>query len=117
MGNGIAGVVAERGASLLGVIGDATFLSVPVVSNRRVLGVLSLTERFGERPYTSRDLASSVAMSSHIAEILEYRRESLVDVVTGLPNRKAFEEVLDRELERSRRSISRFSVFSWMSMV
>ena len=48
VGQGIAGIVAERGMVLLGSVADQTFVSMPVVTERGVEGVLNLTERFGE---------------------------------------------------------------------
>jgi diguanylate cyclase (GGDEF)-like protein len=110
VGRGIAGIVAERGMVLLGSVADQTFVSTPVVTERGIEGVLNLTERLGGRPFTSRDIASSNALATHIARLLEYRRRAAVDVVSGLPNRRAFEEMLERELARSERTQGSFSV-------
>ena len=110
LGRGIAGIVAERGMVLLGSVADQTFVSTPIVTERGVEGVLNLTDRFGGRPFTTHDLGSSKALATHIARLLEYRRRAAVDVVSGLPNRRAFEEMLDRELARSERTGGSLSV-------
>lgn len=109
-GHGIAGLVAERGYSLLGSVANQTFLSTPIITRLGIEGVLNLTERLGGRQYTSLDLSSTSAVAGHIAELLQYRREALVDPVSGLPNRRAFEDALQRELSRSERSDRQFSV-------
>lgn len=110
MGSGIAGIVAERGMTLLGHVADQTFVSTPIITQTGIEGVLNITDRLGGKPYTGRDLASSTAVAGHIANLLEYRRDSLVDVVSDLPNRRAFEEALERELARSARTKGHFSV-------
>lgn len=104
IGRGIAGIVAEKAVTLLGQLADDTFVSAPIITREGVEGVLNLTERFGGRQFTGQDLASSSLIAGHIAHLLEYRRDSMVDSVTGLPNRRAFEEVLYRELARSART-------------
>lgn len=110
VGRGIAGVVAEKGTTLLGHVRDETFVSTPIVTGLGIEGVLNLTERLGRRPFTSGDLASSSALAGHIGQLLDYRRLSLVSIVSGLPNRRAFEEALQRELARSERTKGRFSL-------
>ena len=110
-GSGIAGIVAERGFALLGrSLSDETFLSAPIVTRHGVEGVLNLTNRLGNRQFSGRDLASTGFVAAHIANLLEFRREAAVDVVTRLPNRKAFEEALDRELARGARTGAPFSL-------
>lgn len=109
-GAGIAGLVAERAVSLLGrTRANETFISVPVVTASGVEGVLCLTERLGGRHYTGPDLASTGIMANHIATLIEYRRDVMVDPVSGLPNRRAFEEALEREISRAERTGRRFS--------
>lgn len=110
-GTGIAGIVAARGLSLFGRgLNNETFLVTPIVTREGIEGVLSLTERLGGRQYTGNDLASTSYVASHIGDLLEYRRGAQIDVVSGLPNRRAFDEALQRELARSVRSTREFSV-------
>jgi diguanylate cyclase (GGDEF)-like protein len=110
VGRGIAGLVAERGVNLLGVIQDQTFLSTPVITHRGVEGVLNMTERLGGRLYTSTDLAASLTVAGHIGVLLEYRRQAQIDFVSGLPNRQAYEEAAERELRRSEREGRQMSI-------
>jgi diguanylate cyclase (GGDEF)-like protein len=110
-GQGMAGIVAEKGVSLLGRSpSNETFVIAPVITRNGVEGVLSMTERFGGRQLTGNDLSSSTFMAGHIADLLEYRRLAMIDFVTGLPNRRAFEDALERELARSTRAPRPFSV-------
>jgi len=110
-GIGIAGIAAQKGITLLGRCRNSeTFVVAPIVTHEGVEGVLNLTHRLGGRPFTGTDLTSSSFLAEHIAHLLEYRREALVDPVSGLPNRRGFEDALRRELARSSRSGSRFSV-------
>ncbi len=110
IGYGIAGFVALRGTTLLGRFANETFLSVPVPTSQGIEGVLNLTERFGGRPFTPDDLASTHLMVRHIGRVLEYRRESNIDPASGLPNRRAFAEALERELTRGERTGSHFTL-------
>jgi diguanylate cyclase (GGDEF)-like protein len=111
LGQGMAGIVAEKGLSLLGrSVTNQTFVIAPVISHAGIEGVLSLTDRLGGRQYTSADLASSTFVAGHIADLLEYRRQAMIDTVTGLPNRRAFDEALERELARASRAAKQFSV-------
>lgn len=110
-GTGIAGIVAARGLSLFGRgLNNETFLCTPIVTREGIEGVLSLTERLGGRQYTGNDLASTLYVAGHIGDLLEYRRGAQIDFVSGLPNRRAFDEALQRELARSVRSKHEFSV-------
>ena len=110
-GQGMAGIVAEKGMSLLGrSVANQTFLIAPVITPRGIEGVLNLTDRLGGRQFSGSDLTSSTFMAGHIADLLEYRRQAMIDAVTGLPNRRAFEDALERELARSARAARPFSV-------
>ena len=110
-GRGIAGVVAERGMSLLGRSPtNETFVSAPIITSQGIEGVLNLTERFGGKQYHGADLTAAGFVTRHIATLLEYRRDALVDPVSGLPNRRAFEATLERELARAARAGRHFSV-------
>ncbi|HZT96082.1 MAG TPA: GGDEF domain-containing protein [Chloroflexota bacterium] len=110
MGYGIAGFVAEHGKPLLGALANDTFVSIPVFTTRGVEGVLNMTDRLGGRPYTRDDMGSSKVFAKHIGDVLEYRRESHINVISGLPDRAAFEEALERELNRAERSGAAFTL-------
>lgn len=110
VGEGIAGLVVERGIALFGSKGDQTFMSAPVSTERGVEGALNLTERIGDRQYSADDLASASAMARHIGHLIQYSRHAAHDLVSGLPNRRAFEEILEREIALSRRTGSAFGV-------
>ena len=110
-GSGVAGLVAEKGLSLLGrSLANETFVCAPIVTSAGIEGVLNVTERFGGRPYTGPDLAATGFVAQHIGHLLEFRRRSQIDFVSGLPNRAAFEEALARELARSARTHRQFSL-------
>lgn len=110
IGHGIAGLVAERNISLFGAFDDATFLSAPVVTDQGVEGVLSVTDRIGGKQYTTADVALATSAAGHIGHLIQYARTSVRDPVSGLPNRRAFEEVLERELALGERTGTCFSL-------
>jgi len=110
-GAGVAGLVAEKGLSLLGrSLSNETFVCAPIVTQSGIEGVLNVTDRIGGRQFSGADLASTSFVAAHIANLLEFRRQSMVDFVSGLPNRTAFEEALERELARSARTNRQFSM-------
>jgi diguanylate cyclase (GGDEF)-like protein len=110
VGQGIAGLVVERGIALFGAKGDQTFMSTPVTTERGVEGALNLTDRLGGRQYSGDDIESASAVASHIGHLIQYSRHAAHDLVSGLPNRRAFEEILEREIALSRRTGSAFGV-------
>lgn len=110
VGRGIAGTVAERGHPLLGKIAGRTFISVPVLSDRALEGVLNVTERRDGREYTSVDLDVALRAALHIGTLIEYGRQASRDPVSGLHNRPSFEEALEREVARSLRTGGVFAV-------
>lgn len=110
LGQGIAGIVVERGIVLFGAKGDQTFMSAPVATERGIEGALNLTDCLDGRQYTADDIASARAVATHIGHLIQYSRHAAHDLVSGLPNRRAFEEILERELALSRRTGSAFGV-------
>jgi diguanylate cyclase (GGDEF)-like protein len=111
LGAGIAGLVAERGISLLGrSLSNETFVCAPVVTRQGIEGVLNLTNRLGGKQYGAGDLTSTGIVATHIGHLIDFRREANVDVLTRLANRRAFEETLDRELARGLRTNTQFSL-------
>lgn len=110
IGQGVAGVVAERGVSLYGALNGSTFLCAPIITDRGVEGVLNLTDRRGGKQYTAEHVAAASSVAAHIARLLEFGRNAAQDTVSGLPNRRAFEAALDREMARSKRTGNPFAI-------
>lgn len=110
VGQGIAGLVVERGIALFGSKDDQTFMSAPVMTDRGVEGALNVTDCRGGRQYSADDMASAGAIARHIGHLIQYSRHAAHDLVSGLPNRRAFEEILEREIAISRRTGSAFGV-------
>jgi two-component system, cell cycle response regulator len=88
----------------------ATQVSVPLVVQGRVLGVLSVYERETGEPFTLEDATVLADFAVHAAVAVENvqlheeaERLSLTDAVTGTWNFRYFERRLEQELERSRR--------------
>jgi len=125
VGRGIAGRVAERARPVVVPDIDASefrhmarhegyvsrsFLSVPLVADARVLGVLSFADRRDGRPYTSRDLDAilpivdtAAAVVRNAVLIRRLRSASMLDPLTGLLNRRYFDRARQREVKRARR--------------
>jgi len=112
VGEGIAGIVAERGGHFFGRRGETTFLSVPVRTDRGVEGVLSMTERLGGGQFGEEELAQANVLADHIAGLLTYDRFASHDLASGLPNRQAFVDMVERELARSKRTGGPFAIGS-----
>jgi diguanylate cyclase (GGDEF)-like protein len=134
-GEGIAGRVFEEGAPLM--VGDAeeggqiqiknrpnyrtnSFISIPLTSGGRTLGVLNLSDKASGAVFSREDmtLLRSFALYASIAieRSLYYSRAehlkelSITDPLTGLYNRRYFEERLIEELNRSERHMLPFSL-------
>ena len=134
MGEGIAGWVAQTGQPLLipDVSKDTRFanhvaneidypvssiLCVPLKIRDRVLGVIELINTFGERTFVDDDLPLLGAVADFAAIAIDnasnYKRVSelvVTDDLTGLHNARHFHELLEYELERSRRYKSQVSL-------
>ncbi|HEX8919491.1 MAG TPA: sensor domain-containing diguanylate cyclase [Chloroflexota bacterium] len=110
IGEQIAGLVVERGIGLFGSVGGETFLCVPIHTDSGVEGVLSVTDRRGGQPYTAEHLSLATSAATHISHLIQYGRHAVRDPVSGLPNRRAFEETLEREIALGRRTGSIFTL-------
>lgn len=108
LGRGIAGVVAERGIVLSGDVEGKVFLSIPILTQRGVEGVLNLTERIDDRQYGQEDVPLATVVAAHIAYLLHQPQPS--GPAEGPVDRHLFDDLLDRELSRSRRSGSPLAV-------
>lgn len=100
------GQVATRGS----------FVSSPLVVKGRLVGVLNLHKRETAAFSPSelkmvQAIANQTAMAVENAQLLEKARDlSNIDDLTGLANRRHFQEILKREVAQSRRFSSNFSV-------
>ncbi len=128
IGEGIAGVVLERGEPLLvrdlreqawvaqrahGNAHSHSFISFPLLSGGKRLGVINLTDRLGEQIFTTSDLDWLRLFAPYAAAALEkidlhekaqrFQLLAITDPLTGLLNRRYLEERFSQEIERSKR--------------
>jgi diguanylate cyclase (GGDEF)-like protein len=102
---------------LVGESGDASFYFQPIGDASGVRGVLVLSwsPMIAELPSATAPLLSvlggEAAMAIQRADLLKQLAElSRTDELTGLPNRRAWEEMLDREMRVARRTGQPLSV-------
>ncbi|HET6371105.1 MAG TPA: sensor domain-containing diguanylate cyclase, partial [Nitrospiria bacterium] len=127
-GEGISGRVYESGLPML--VQDITsdqrvsqpprsryktgsFISAPLKLHNRTIGVINVADKTTGSPFSDGDLElltaigsyASVAIerSSYYQKTEELRKISITDHLTGLLNRRYFQERLIEEVERSRR--------------
>ncbi len=91
----------------------SSFISVPIVSSGSRSAVLNITDRKDERPFTEEhlEMASLLAQivglnlerHSFMANIERLQKESVTDALTGLGNRRHFEQRISSEIGRARR--------------
>lgn len=110
VGTGVAGIVAERGIILAGEDEGVVFLSVPIVTDHGVAGVFQVTDRQGNRQFGDEDIALASTIAGHIGYHLGRDRIAAGKVIGDVTGRILFEDLLDRELARSRRSGSPLTV-------
>jgi diguanylate cyclase (GGDEF)-like protein len=128
LGEGIAGVVLERGEPLLvrdlreqswvldRVHGNArshSFISFPLLSGSKRLGVINLTDRLEDQGFVASDLDWLRLFAPYAAAALEridlhekaqrFQLLAITDPLTGLLNRRYLEERFAQEIERSKR--------------
>lgn len=128
LGEGIAGVVLERGEPLL--VRDLreqswvaerlhdnarsnSFISFPLLSGGKRLGVINLTDRANQQSFTASDLDWLKLFAPYAAAALEridlhekaqrFQLLAITDPLTGLLNRRYLEERFTQEIERSKR--------------
>jgi len=100
-----------------------SLLGVPLKVADQVYGHLYLTDKWGGRPFSidDRDLVEALALTAGIGIenvrlhaalrlVTELQTDSRRDHLTGLPNRRAWDERLDEEIERCRRHGTALSV-------
>jgi two-component system cell cycle response regulator len=123
VGKGIAGRVASTGEPARGVVGDGpglrpaptepnatTVIAVPLRQSGRIVGVLNLYDKDGDRPFTPHDLETILAFATQASVAIdnvllhqEAQRLSLTDPLTGLWNYRYLTLGLGHEIERATR--------------
>jgi diguanylate cyclase (GGDEF)-like protein len=93
-----------------------SFVATPLVVKGRLVGVLNLHKReikafHGSELKMIQAIANQVAIVTENTRLIEKARDSAnIDDVTGLANRRYFQEILKREVAQARRFNSNFSV-------
>ena len=90
-----------------------SFVALPVSAGRRVLGVVCVTDRVDDGPFTRADMSMFRALTAPTALALSreqakgqaevFARAAAVDPVSGLFNRRYFHSRLEEEVQRARR--------------
>ncbi|MBE2314852.1 diguanylate cyclase [Solirubrobacter sp. CPCC 204708] len=107
----VADVLSDaRASSCQAVAGAASAAWVPVVRDGRAVGVLAVGWASHRASLSDRDaellrlLAAEAAITIHRTDLLaRLQSTARTDPLTGLPNRRVWDEDLDRELARARR--------------
>ena len=130
IGEGVAGWVAREGRPLSdrdagddtpgargGNYRRNTFVALPLQVRNRTIGVINLTDRDLEAPFSDEEVDLLATLADQAALVIDQalglqRAEELSvhDELTGLYNRRYFMRVLDREIERARRASGCFAV-------
>jgi len=87
------------------------FTVIPIVAGAETLGVVSVTDRIAEGPYSSEDLAALTTLLGPVTlalgrervwrEAQAYAQAAVIDPVSGLFNRRYFQARLEEELHRA----------------
>ncbi len=90
-----------------------SFLSIPITLEGRVVGVLNLSDKVSGEIFSGEDLTLlqtlaaqatiAIERSTFYAQTLELRKISITDALTGLLNRRYFQERLAEEVDRATR--------------
>ena len=90
-----------------------SFVAIPLVAGREVLGVICVTDRRDDKPFTAEDVAILRAMAAPAALALGrehalvqaegFALTAAIDPLSGAFNRRHFHMRLEEELQRSRR--------------
>jgi len=90
-----------------------SFVALPVLAGSDVLGVVCVTDRLDNRPFTRSDVSTlrtltapaalALAREGATLQAAAFAQAAIIDPVSGLFNRRYFHERLDEELQRSQR--------------
>jgi diguanylate cyclase (GGDEF)-like protein len=98
------------------IAGRGSFVASPLIVRKRLVGVLNLHKREANAFPPSelkmiQAIANQMAIATENSRLIEKARDSAnFDEVTGLANRRYFQEILKREVAQARRFNSSFSV-------
>lgn len=97
-----------------------SFLAVPLMSGETMLGVVAVTDRADGRPFEQSDLitarvlarpaALALAREAVAVQARELARVTSIDALSGLANRREFQNRLEEEAERARRHALDFAL-------
>jgi diguanylate cyclase (GGDEF)-like protein len=89
---------------------DLSFLILPLMSRKLVLGVVNLSHHTGGTPFQEEDLRMAQLLAEQLSvnlinsrRIEDLNRMAVIDPLTGLFNRRFFDRQMTVELERARR--------------
>lgn len=94
----------------LAKLGIRSGLVVPIIMRERVLGVLFLQDCIDARAWSIDDMSLFGSLADHLSVAIENaelhqerERQAVIDGLTGVANRRSFNEMLAREFERAKR--------------
>lgn len=86
-----------------------SLICVPLIHNHKIVGILYLDD-FTPRRYTREELKALEIISSFVSLAIynatmhnHVKKQAITDSLTGLFNRRCFEDMLNRELQRAKR--------------
>ena len=86
----------------LRALGLGAYACLPLLAHGRLIGTLSFGTR-GRTHFAADELTVMEMACNQVAMALELSRQTRNDELTGLPNRRAFDRTLEREMALSRR--------------
>jgi diguanylate cyclase (GGDEF)-like protein len=96
--------------NFLKTLGILSGLIVPIIMREKVLGVLFLQDCVEARAWSIDDISLIGSLADHLSVAIENaelhqerERQAVIDGLTGVANRRSFNEMLAREYERARR--------------
>ncbi len=96
--------------TFLNKLGIRSGLVVPIIMREKVLGVLFLQDCVEARAWSIDDMSLIGSLADHLSVAIENaelhqerEQQAVIDGLTGVANRRSFNEMLAREFERARR--------------
>ena len=90
-----------------------SFISIPLKINNRTIGILNISDKINGEVFAEEDLHLLTSIGAYASVAIErsklhqraeeLKKISITDVMTGLLNRRYFQERVSEEMERSRR--------------